>query len=236
MYLSRLLLNPIDREVQRDLADCQELHRTLLHAFPPLTNGNQPREYYGVLHRVDVQPRTGIPMVLVQSRVKPDWAFLAERSGYLLEDTDERNPDHKPLESVYAQLHDGQVLAFRLRANPTRKVETKSGPDGKRRNGRREPLRTQEEQIDWLRRKGDRGGFEVLSVRASVDVPDIRVLPEVAHRVVHGNKKERGMTFTSLVFEGRLRITDPGLFRETLDNGIGSAKAYGFGLLSIRKP
>jgi len=41
------------------------------------------------------------------------------------------------------------------------------------------------------------------------------------------------MTFGSVLFEGRLTIDDVEKFRETLAIGIGSGKAYGFGLLSI---
>jgi len=34
-------------------------------------------------------------------------------------------------------------------------------------------------------------------------------------------------------FDGRLRVTDPGALKEAVRSGIGSAKAYGFGLLSL---
>jgi CRISPR system Cascade subunit CasE len=46
-------------------------------------------------------------------------------------------------------------------------------------------------------------------------------------------RKRSQLTFVSVLFEGRLRVTDPGKFRATLERGVGSAKAYGFGLLSI---
>ncbi|KPH98712.1 CRISPR-associated protein, Cse3 family [Actinobacteria bacterium OV450] len=37
----------------------------------------------------------------------------------------------------------------------------------------------------------------------------------------------------SVTFEGRLRITDPGLLTEHLLAGIGPSKAYGCGLLTL---
>jgi len=43
------------------------------------------------------------------------------------------------------------------------------------------------------------------------------------------------MTFSSVVFEGRLKVVDRVLFLESIKNGIGSGKAYGFGLLSVAK-
>ena len=42
-----------------------------------------------------------------------------------------------------------------------------------------------------------------------------------------------GTTHLSVLFEGLLRITDETCFLETLVRGIGSGKAFGFGLLSI---
>lgn len=41
------------------------------------------------------------------------------------------------------------------------------------------------------------------------------------------------MTFHAVRFEGYLQVTDGDRFREILKNGLGSAKAYGFGLLSL---
>jgi CRISPR system Cascade subunit CasE len=37
-------------------------------------------------------------------------------------------------------------------------------------------------------------------------------------------------------FEGDLEVTDAAAFRAALAQGIGSGKAYGFGLLSIARP
>ena len=37
----------------------------------------------------------------------------------------------------------------------------------------------------------------------------------------------------AVCFEGVLKVTDEDLFTETVENGIGSAKGFGFGLLSL---
>ena len=39
--------------------------------------------------------------------------------------------------------------------------------------------------------------------------------------------------FRGVVFDGHLRVTDERAFKAALANGIGSGKAYGFGLMSI---
>ena len=120
MYLSRLILNPRHRRVQRELANPYELHRTLMRGFP---DGLETLNDERVLFRVEVEPRTGVPVVLVQSLNQPDWSWLVASEGYLLPESGWpayvfANPATKTFD---LPLSLGQVLAFRLRANPTAK-------------------------------------------------------------------------------------------------------------------
>lgn len=237
IYLSRLIINLDSRAVRRDLADCQALHRTIMRAFPTVTEGSEgARERFGVLFRLEEGRRTGAPpSLLVQSRIEPDWAGLPE--GYLLETADAPvNPACKRVDERYGALAPGAVLRFRLRANPTRKVETKSGPDGARRNGRRIGLRNEAERIAWLQRKGETGGFRLRAVRGQPLVANAQTGLET----VTGSRARAGgstahLTFEAVLFEGILEVTDPDCFLKTLAEGIGPAKAYGFGLLSIAR-
>ncbi len=226
MYLSRLVLDPRGREVRRDLANPRELHRTILSAFPPDPKPTAFRKKHSVLFRTEIDRCIGTPTVLVQSATEPDWAVLEERARYLAE-----APAHKNVERAYDHLTDGQTLTFRLRANVT--LCTKRNADGTTGKPRRVPLRTPEECTAWLRRKGEQHGFELVSTEASSEVPDLRVNPEQDVDARCGELK-RTMRFGSVLFEGRLRITDAGLFRTALGDGIGRGKAYGFGLLSVR--
>ncbi|WP_337661692.1 type I-E CRISPR-associated protein Cas6/Cse3/CasE [Actinoalloteichus sp. AHMU CJ021] len=43
------------------------------------------------------------------------------------------------------------------------------------------------------------------------------------------------VTLTLATYEGRLRVADPGVFRRTLTHGVGSAKGYGCGLLTLAR-
>lgn len=229
MYLSRLLLNPQNRAVCRDVANLQDLHRTVMSAFPETrAPGAAAREQFGVLHRLDLDRRQGRLVLYVQSKEQPDWSGLPQ--GYLLSGSGLENPAVKSVTAAFQSLQSGRVLAFRLKANPTRKIDTKTGPDGRRRHGRRVELVQEEDQIDWLRRKGNQGGFEVLSVR------------------VAGPSKEQGrrprrepgsspLTLAGVTFEGHLRVTDKEQFlQKSLLRGIGPGKAYGLGLLSLAPP
>src|SRR5579883_873443 len=217
MILSKLVLNPRSRDVVRDLADCQELHRTILSAFSQASG--PARAQFRVLFRIDYL-QDGTPVLLVQSRPRPDWSKLPR--FYLAQPV-----DIKDVSQAYAAVKPGATLRFRLRANPTRRIDTKSGPDGRRRNGKRVELRTEAQKLEWLRRKGAAHGFEVLTVRVN-DEGKLR-----GYRVSGNTRDKKALTFASAIFEGVLRVTDDSAFKAALEQGIGPAKAYGFGMLSV---
>jgi len=211
LYLSRLTLNPRSRQVMSELAQPYEMHRTLLHAFPDKAGGGPQR----VLFRVETDRDGGMPQVLVQSLVAPEWSRLSVGGDYLLEE-----PEWKPFDP---QFQPSQRLVFRLRANPTVK-----------RDGKRHAWFREEDQITWLQRKAcgegknaTPAGFEILSVR---------VIPE---GTVHGRKRDNGrahdLAHFSVLFEGVLEVTHPEQLQNALAQGIGSGKAFGFGLLSLAR-
>ena len=74
----------------------------------------------------------------------------------------------------------------------------------------------------WLERQGERHGFRV--ERDSLRIEDYR-----RHRM------RPARAFSSLEFEGRLEVRDPPAFREALLHGIGSGRAFGCGLLVVRR-
>jgi CRISPR system Cascade subunit CasE len=243
MYLTRLIIDPRSRDVQRDLADCQRLHQRVMSLFPDVPQGAAARARLGVLYRLDAHPRTGSSL-LVQSRLRP--AFHTLPSGYLLDTGDDPpNPQSKPVEQLYAGLRRGMVLRFRLRANPTKKIDSWQGREGYRPNGRRVDLRREEDQIAWIQRKAQQHGFRILEVALRPDTvalvpspPSVDPRPGgrvTGWREAPGSGRQR-LTFAAVVYEGMLQITDAETFRLALADGIGPAKAYGFGLLSIMRP
>lgn len=217
--LSRLTPRLRDRRAQRDLADCQQLHCTILRAFGQTPHRAGAREQFGVLYRLELEPSATI---LVQSQVEPDWSRLPP--GYLVSPA-----ETKHIDNVYAALRTGDVLRFRLHANATKRLPRAPDENGTQRDGKRVDLRRERDQLDWLARKGGHGGFELVTAQ-SAPVPRV----QAAHGpATHGWKEGQKLTFGAVRFDGELRISDAGLFRETLRHGIGSGKAYGFGLLSI---
>ncbi|MFA4945603.1 MAG: type I-E CRISPR-associated protein Cas6/Cse3/CasE [Lentisphaeria bacterium] len=103
---------------------------------------------------------------------------------------------------------------FQLRANPTKRENA---------SRKRLPLRTPQEQGDWLRRKAAAAGF-------AVDAGSLRIIPE--GREWFTKPGHQGLHH-AVEYEGLLAVTDPPVFRDAFTKGFGSAKAFGFGLLAL---
>lgn len=113
---------------------------------------------------------------------------------------------------------------FSLLANPTKKLRVLH-PDGTRKkNGRRVPLVRRDELAAWLQRKAETGGFRVTPA-------SLRIIPR-GREFFHKDGRSHG-THTAVEFQGELMVTNTAQFRATLAAGIGSAKAFGFGLLVV---
>lgn len=215
MYLSRLILNPGSRRVQREVAEPYQMHRSVMRAFPPSLGGTGER----VLFRVDAGPRSETLTLLVQSWALPDWSWLDERAarGYL-QPVPGPNPAVKAFE---LQLSAGQVLSFRLRANPTARRKQEDGEH------KRVGLYREEEQVAWLRRKGEASGFRVLSVATGGG--------EVVAGAAGSGDDRHDLKLLAVQFDGTLQVTDPERLRQAVAHGVGSGKGFGFGLLSLAR-
>ncbi len=236
LYLSRIILDTHNRVVQHDLGNCHRLHQRILQAFPDAPPGTRAREHFGVLYRAEsfeYNPR--LMRLLVQSSVAPEWERLESR--YFAEPSDEHsNPAVRMVDSEYNQIQTGMQVIFRLRANPTKRVSKNNPDQDDKWSGKRIEIRHEADQLAWLERKGQQGGFRLDRVAVCPELPDTRVttLEKTRGRRV-SREKEPAMplTFGATLFEGRLEVTDREQFLNTLRVGIGSGKAFGFGLLSI---
>jgi CRISPR system Cascade subunit CasE len=113
--------------------------------------------------------------------------------------------------------------AFQVCANPTKKVSKERADGSLTKNGRRVPMRTRKELVAWINRKGEQGAF-------TVDEATLRTYSR--GRDYFEKKGMRGL-HSAIEYQGVLTVTDPSRFHETFTRGIGSAKAFGFGLLVI---
>lgn len=215
MYFSRLLLNPRSRQVQREARDPYQQHRTVMSAFPETLPKDER-----VLHRLDTHPRTGQMILLVQSHTAPDWSRLADKDYLLPPDPFDPLPN-PAVKSVALTVRAGQILGFRLRGNPTKRL-LRNIPEHKLKRGQRVALLNEADQLAWLKKKADDHGFALGSV----------------HIVDEGfsggkTKDNQRLKFFAVRFEGHLQVTDPDALLEAVQKGIGPAKAFGCGLLSL---
>lgn len=240
-YLSHLLINVGDnpdrpRPGRLWLRNVYHVHQRLCMAFPsvervsddlnflkPFKPGDfgagqvktSRKETTGFLFRVDVLPGGGA-VILVQSAAKPDWDYAFHNADFLLA----ARPEIKPVSFNYANH---RRLRFRLAANPTRKIDTKSGADGAKRNGKRVPI-ARDGLIEWLTSKAERSGFQLEKESLSFIKGNV---------YMNKTKDDKGQRLLSVRYEGILTVTDAICFNETLIKGVGSGKAFGFGLLSV---
>lgn len=244
LYLSRLVLNPQSRQVMSEITQPYEMHRTLMRAFPRMADDSQrkARDEFSVLFRAEVADLQGPVKVYVQSCIEPDWSFLHDLNDYLWANAGGPAYEWKDVLQAYRQIQGGQVLSFRLRANPTKRIAAENN----KLKGKRVELRREDEQLSWLSRKGQTmdngvpGGFSLLMKKVKDGtgeeymVPCVKVCCE--GKQVGRKRDEAGghpTTHMAVLFDGLLRVTDAASFLETLINGIGAGKAFGFGLLSV---
>jgi len=80
--------------------------------------------------------------------------------------------------------------------------------------------------MKWLARKGEQHGFSVKQFDVKIDnYQEYSVKPQ----------GKPSFTLRTLDFEGKLRIVQADRFKTGLFEGIGSAKAFGCGLMLVRR-
>lgn len=213
MYLSRIPLNMAKIETMRALTSPNMLHGAVAHSLD--TDGQRS------LWRIDWLKED--PYLLVLSHNQPDFHEIAHRYGFF---PDECQWEIKPYDPFLERLCNGQQWRFRLRANPVHSSACiKAEKTGR---GKIFALVTVNQQKQWLASRSNSNGF---------------TLENGAFDAVHsqwskfrkGQDTGREVSLYMVSFEGLLTITDISLFRKALIEGIGRAKAYGCGLLTLAR-
>ena len=136
------------------------------------------------------------------------------------------------------QLRTGDRLYYLLRANATRTRRFDRGrshrvdvvmdllhevPAGKERSEARQRLAAQAAET-WMKGQGLKKGYVPLST-----------VTECYSTLELGRRRRDGATFGILDMRGEIEITDPTAFLAALAQGFGRAKAWGCGLMLIRR-
>ncbi|MFQ3583258.1 MAG: type I-E CRISPR-associated protein Cas6/Cse3/CasE [Chloracidobacterium sp.] len=222
IYLSKLTFDTTNHRVFQLLRSPYRVHAAIMRAFPP---NHQPREEtpdrsQRVLFRIEppFPPSRPLATVLVQSLLPPDWKPLGLELGSSLS-VEER--------FFAPEFRAGDQFWFRLRANPTIRRRARGNC---LKLGRRQGIYGREKLLTWLARKGVDGGASF-----SLSEPEPRIIDEGYWKAQKGQHHRQVITIHTVLFEGKLTVTSPELFLETLKFGIGSAKGFGCGMVSLAR-
>ncbi|GAA4901703.1 type I-E CRISPR-associated protein Cas6/Cse3/CasE [Tessaracoccus lubricantis] len=211
MYLTRIYINARRQGAKKLLGSPQAMHAAVLSGFPPGADSGR------ALWRVDSDDRLR-PALFVVSRDQPDLTHIEEQAGWPSLPT-----AHSTIYSGFlASLEPTQKWAFRLTANPTHRATI---------NGKSKVMAhvTVAQQVAWLAERQ-----ELLGVSFGTET-----LPSftLTHREVRQFKRaDQTVTLGLASFEGILTVVDPQKLRGALTEGIGRAKAYGCGLMTLANP
>ncbi|MGW1116673.1 type I-E CRISPR-associated protein Cas6/Cse3/CasE [Streptomyces tanashiensis] len=208
--LTLLTLNPHHKTARADLKDAVSLHKTLMRLVPD-NLGPTPRAQAGLLFRLETHPA---PTLLIQTRHQPDPARLPPNYA---------THQMRSLTPLLNALRTGLTVRYRITAAPVASLAAHATPHpvtGKTR-GKLTPL-TGDDAITWWQRRATAAGLHPLTIDAT---PTPRRFPR---------KNDTPSPHAVLTqFDGLARITDPTQLATALTTGIGRAKSYGAGLLSL---
>lgn len=230
MYISRIELNCRRRETRYLLASPQRLHAALAASFPADSAGAEKR----MLWRTD--NLTNSLYIIMQSQRKPDFTHIVEQYGWPAANQQWLTKEYGPF---LEGLQTGQAWQFRLRANPVRsRLRTGAGKEAGREQGRGQvsAWASAEDQKKWLLRKGAQHGFRFLTEGDKVRNLEVvqKEIKEFSRLDTAANEHKK-VTISMATFEGILLIENREKFTAAMVDGIGRAKAYGCGLLTLAR-
>ncbi|EMF30792.1 CRISPR-associated Cse3 family protein [Streptomyces gancidicus BKS 13-15] len=204
--LARIRLNPHSREVQRDLRDATQMHRTVMRMVPD-NLGDAPRHQTGLLYRLE--ETDAFSALLVQAAQLVPARLPA---GY-------GQADVKSLTPMFSALRKGLGVRYRIVLNPAKRERLSLEEKGKR--GRIMPLSGPDADHWWLRRATEAGlDLHVLTPTTMEPArPRGRDTPRMRHSLIR--------------YDGTATVTDPTALTQAVLTGIGRGKPYGAGLLSL---
>ncbi len=234
MYLTRFRVNTARREAKRLLSSPNRLHGAVNMAFAqsPTQKTEGPR----VLWRLD-QDHPAQTNLFIVSPSRPDLTHLVEQAGWPASDT----PGWTTFsyQEFLDALAEGDTWGFRLTANPVHYVRRDRDAPGA--PTKRTAHLTPRHQMQWLLTRQEQAGFEITCKSAEnrmteqdmyeLNVHDRR--PLQFRRRTEESSDGQDVRFVKVTFEGRLKITDLARFQRTLTHGLGKAKAYGCGLMTL---
>lgn len=215
MFLTRLTLDPTAYRPHSLLANTQRLHAAISASFPSRPDRREGR----VLWRIE-PPRDGDIVILVASPHGPDHTELSERIT-----TPERTKT-RPYHQLLERIGNNDRYRYRATLNPIRTH-----------NGHHTPILDPRAQLAWIATKLASHGAEILQHSPDLDndEPGVQITSTIRDKFTRRGAPGP-IELLKVTFDGSLQITDADAFRLALRNGIGRAKGYGCGLLTLAPP
>ncbi|WP_151549780.1 MULTISPECIES: type I-E CRISPR-associated protein Cas6/Cse3/CasE [Corynebacterium] len=222
---TRLLLNPRTREGRKLLTDPQSMHAAVRACFPPDLGDQHER----ILWRVDSQGHEH--RLYIVGPETPTCTPLVEQAGWSTRPAE--TADYEPMLN---SLRQNQFWRFELVANPTYSEPTK----GQR--GKVKAHVSAAHQLEWLYKRSANAGFVLPDRNTDSFEQALKAVAEprvMERRMISFSKGRRSsghrVRIAQARFSGVLQVTDADILRQTLTQGIGRARAYGCGLMTLAK-
>lgn len=218
MYLTQFSVNVGRRAAREMLVSPERTHAAVLGCFPP---GQHRTDEARTLWRLDRRSSHDI-VLLISSPLRPDLTALNEECGWST-GTSGKTADYA---GFLAALEIGQRWAFRLAANPVHAVADPARPGAR---GRRVAHVTASQQLAWLLHRSERHGFSL----GEAAEPTVAV---TRREMLSFKRKGKTVTVSRAQFDGVLEVTDADSLKTAIHQGIGPAKGYGLGMLTLARP
>ncbi len=225
LHLTQILVSYEDAVRLLRIRDTYDWHQKIWKCLEGIIPNNPNKGRFPKGTRTEDQPKVLPDFLCRVDKVEENFRVL------VLSALPPRKPDWCPTDCFGTKEIPDTFFAhrryrFSLLANPTWKpVKDKDGnyiADAKRR--KRRAVTKREDLIAWLQRKAEACGFRV-------NADSLRTIPR-GREFFHKDGTSHG-AHTAVEFQGELTVTDPKKLRATVAGGIGSAKAFGFGLLVL---
>ena len=159
--------------------------------------------------------------LLYRTKVVQDKVLIYLYSQNPVSNPDQNDIQQRDISGWMDTFKNGQVLNFDLVTSPSKKVSV----EGKR-NSQRKILRDPADRQAWLVKKAAESGFRILHAEEQ---------DRITATGIHNTEKGGVMNHSGYRYVGTLQITDVNSFRQSLAQGIGPGKAYGFGMMLVKQ-
>ncbi len=250
MYLSSLEIDSKSNKAANWITNPYKIHQRLWLGFEKQKSEASIPEFLFRIEEDFKQAGEPKPRILVLSNIYPAWDDAFNGEEFL-----KSKPQILNL-NLDNFIEEERSFRFSLKVNPTKKIKDHKSFFKKEIEGIKEEeeikkkleslsnsltkdqweqikskrvgIYKENEQVDWLKRKGKQSGFQILNLQFDKGEKK-SAQKKTDGRIIHD------IDLFSVTFSGILRVTNKDEFKKAYCNGIGSGKAFGCGMLLLAR-